>query len=223
MDIGRSFTFITEDEDWLRKVLIGGLISLIPIVGQLYMTGYFLQVIKNTIEGREVPLPEVTEDFGQKLLKGLLATLIGLILFLPVIIVASVSGVGSALLGSAFESSNAADAAGTAMALWGVCLGCVTLVLGLAISLFMPFALGKYAETEQFGDAFKFGEQFELLKANLGPTIIAILISIVAGIAAGIAGSILCGIGFFFTGFYAQLVTAFLYGTVYRQAKAQAL
>lgn len=223
MDIGRSFTFITEDEDWLRKVLIGGLISLIPIVGQFYLAGYALQVIKNTIEGREVPLPEVTEDFGEKLLKGLLSVIIGFILFLPVIILGSISGIGSALLGGAFVDTEAAEAAGTIMTLWGVCFGCVTLVLGLAISLFVPFALGKYAETEQFGDAFKFGELFGLLKANFGSTIIAILISVVAGIAAGIAGSILCGIGFFFTGFYAQLVTAFLYGTVYRQAKAQAL
>jgi hypothetical protein len=220
MDIGRSFTFITEDEDWLRKVLIGGLISLIPIVGQLYMAGYVIQVIKNTIEGREVPLPEVTEDFGEKLLKGLMSVLIAMIYFIPVMIVGGISGVGSALLSSAAADTDAAEAIGSVMALWGICSGCVSFVLGLAISLLLPFAWGKYAETAQFGDAFKFGELFALLKANLGPTIIAILVSTAAGIIAGIAGTILCGIGFFFTGFFAQLVTAFLYGTVYREAKA---
>ena len=119
MDIGRSFTFITEDEDWLRKVLIGGLISLIPIVGQLYMAGYVIQVIRNTIEGREVPLPEVTEDFGEKLLKGLMAMLIAVIYFIPVIIVASISGVGSALLSSAVADTEAAETVGSVMALWG--------------------------------------------------------------------------------------------------------
>ena len=222
MDIGRSFTFVTEDEDWLRKVLIGGLISLIPIVGQLYLVGYALQVIKNTIEGRPVPLPEVTEDFGDKLLKGLLVLIIGFVLFLPVIIAGSISGIGSAILGSLAETQ-AAETAGILMTLWGVCFGCVTFLLSLAISLLLPFALGKYAETEQFGDAFKLGELFDLLKANLGPAIIAILVSAAAGIAAGIVGSILCGIGFFFTGFYAQLISAFLYGSVYREAKAKAL
>lgn len=223
MDIGRSFTFVTEDEDWLRKVLIGGLISLIPIVGQLYMAGYALQVIKNTIEGRAVPLPEVTEDFGEKLLKGLLAVLIAIILFLPVIIVGSISGIGSAILGGAFADTQAAETAGTLMALWGTCFGCVTFVLSLAISLLLPFAWGKYAESGQFGDAFKLGELFSMLKNNLGPAIIAILVSAAAGIVAGIAGTILCGIGFFFTGFYAQLITAFLYGSVYREAKTKAL
>jgi hypothetical protein len=223
MDIGRAFTFITEEEDWWRKVLIGGLISLIPIVGQLYLTGYVTQVLKNTIEGRELPLPEVTEDFGDKLLKGLMVVIIAFILFLPVIIVGSISGVGSALLGGAFADSDAAEAAGAVMAFWGICFGCVTMVLGIAISLLLPFAWGKYAESGQFGDAFKFGELFGMLKANLGSTVIAILLSTAAGIVAGIAGSILCGIGFFFTGFYAQLVTAFLYGSVYREAKTKTL
>jgi hypothetical protein len=218
MDIGRSFTYVTEDQDWLQKVLIGALISLIPIVGQLYMAGYALQVIKHTIEGREVPLPGVTEDFGDKLLKGLLALIIIFIYFLPVTIVGSISGGGAALFSNAFEDP---DAAGTVVAIWSSCFGCVSLVLALLIGLFVPFAWSKYAESGQFGDAFKFGEILSLLKANLGPAIIVILVSAAAGIAAGIVGAILCGIGFFFTGFYAQLVTAFLYGSLYREAKAK--
>ena len=63
MDIGRSFTFITEDKEWWQKVLLGGLLSLIPIVGQFYAVGYSIQVLKATIEGREIPLPE-TVLFG---------------------------------------------------------------------------------------------------------------------------------------------------------------
>jgi hypothetical protein len=94
-------------------------------------------------------------------------------------------------------------------------------VLAILIGLFIPFAWGRYAESGQFGAAFKFGEIFKQLKDNLGPTFIAILLSAAVGIAAGIVGSILCGIGLIFTGFYAQLVTAFLYGSLYRQAKAK--
>jgi hypothetical protein len=220
MDIGRSFTFITEDEDWLQKVLIGGLISLIPIVGQFYMVGYAIQVIKATIEGREIPLPEVIEDFGEKLLKGLLASIIVFLYLLPVIIVGSISGGGAAVLSEAVADRDTADAVAI---IWSSCLGCISLVLAILISLFIPFAWSKYAESGHFGDAFKFGDILRMLKANIGQTIIAILLSAAAGIAAGIVGALLCGIGFFFTGFYAQLVTAFLYGSVYRQAKAKSL
>jgi hypothetical protein len=220
MDIGRSFTFVTEDKDWLPKVLIGGLISLIPVVGQLYLVGYALQVLKNTIEGREIPLPEVTEEFGGKLLKGLLVLIILFIYFLPVTIVGSISGGGAAFLSNALDDP---DAGGVIAAIWSSCFGCVSLVLAILIGLLVPFGLSKYAESEQFGDAFKFGEAFGLLKDNLGPAIICLLVTLAAGIAASIIGSILCGIGLFLTGFYAQLVTAFLYGSLYRQAQAKAV
>jgi hypothetical protein len=220
MDVGRSFTFITEEEDWWQKVLIGGLISLIPIVGQFYMVGYAIQVIKNTIEGRELPLPEVTEDFGGKLLRGLLASIILFVYFLPVIIIGSISGGGAAVIGNAFDDP---DAAGIVATIWTSCFGCLTLVLGILIGLLVPFGWSKYAASGKLGDAFKFSEIFGLLRDNLGPAFVCLLISAAAGIAAGIVGSILCGIGFFFTGFYAQLVTAFLYGTLYRESVAKAV
>ena len=37
MDIGRSFSYILEDEEWWKKILIGGLLTLIPV-----FTFYFL-------------------------------------------------------------------------------------------------------------------------------------------------------------------------------------
>jgi hypothetical protein len=220
MDIGRSFTFITEDEDWLPKILLGGLISLIPFVGQFYAVGYAIQVLKATIEGREIPLPGVTDEFGDKLLKGLLASLIIFIYFLPVIIVGSISGGGAAILS---DASADPEAGSIFAAIWSSCFGCVSLVLAILIGLFVPFAWSRYAESDQFGAAFKFGEILGQVRDNLGPTVIALLLSAAVGIAAGIVGSILCGIGLIFTGFYAQLVTAFLYGSLYRQARAKAV
>jgi hypothetical protein len=220
MDIGRSFTFITEDKEWWQKILLGGLLSLIPIVGQFYAVGYAIQVLKATIEGREIPLPGVTDEFGDKLLKGLLASLIVLIYMLPVIVIGSISGGGAAILS---ESSADPDVAGMIAAIWSSCFGCVSLVLAILIGLFIPFAWGRYAESGEFGAAFKFGEIFGQVKDNLGPTFIVLLLSAAAGIASAIVGSILCGIGLIFTGFYAQLVTAFLYGSLYRQAKAKAV
>ena len=63
MDIGRSFTYVLDDDEWWKKVLLGGLLSLIPIVGPLYAIGYVLEVISNVIGGRETPLPEAVENF----------------------------------------------------------------------------------------------------------------------------------------------------------------
>jgi len=44
MDIGKTFTYVFEDEDWVKKVLIGGVINLIPIVGFFFTAGYMLEM-----------------------------------------------------------------------------------------------------------------------------------------------------------------------------------
>ena len=220
MDIGRSFSYVTEDQDWVKKILLGGLISLIPFVGQIYLMGYVVEALRNVIAGRDVPLPEVTEDFGGKLLRGLLLSVITLIYFLPLIIVSTCSGIGSSVLPAVMQES---DASGVAITSWGVCFGCISLILGILAGLHLPFVWSKYAETGEFGEAFKLGEIFEMLKSNIGQTIIVALISGVAGTIALLVGFVACGIGLIFTTFYAQLVTAFLYGSLYRRAKGTAL
>ncbi|MBN1581773.1 MAG: DUF4013 domain-containing protein [Anaerolineae bacterium] len=220
MDVGRSFTYITEDEEWWKKVLIGGLLSLIPIVGPFYMMGYVLQVIQNVMAKQETPLPEVLEDFGGKLVKGLMLTIIVLIYVLPIIIISACAGAGGGVFPGIIDDP---DTAGIAAIVWGSCFGCLSLLFGIAISLLMPFVWARYAETGQFGDAFQLGKIFAMLKDNIGPAFIVMLVSILASFAASLVGSLLCGVGIVFTAFYAQLVMAFLYGSLYNKAKTAVL
>jgi hypothetical protein len=220
MDYARSLSYILEDQEWWQKLLILGLLSLIPIVGPIYVAGYVVQVLKDVIEGREVPLPDAVDEFGARLVNGLLLSIITVIYMLPVIIVACVSGGGSALL---VNATGDPDSASIASSIWASCLGCLSFVLGILISLLLPFAWSKFAENGQFGDAFKLGQVFGAVRDNLGPTIIVILISWLVSLAAGLVGLLLCIIGTIFTTVYAQLVTAFLYGALYRQSKEKAL
>jgi uncharacterized membrane protein len=220
MDLARSFSYVTEDQEWWKKILLGGVISLIPIVGQIYLMGYALEALKNIIAGREVPLPEVTEDFGGKLLNGLLLSVIVFIYYLPVTVIGSASGIGSAIISGAVDDP---DAVGAITGVWSACFGCISLIVGIAVGLLMPFVWSKYAETGQFEDAFKFGEIFQMLKNNLGDTFIVLIVNGVAGVLAFFIGVVFCLFGLLFTMFYVQLVTVFLYGALYRQAKAAAI
>ena len=49
MDIGKAFGFVFEDEEWVSKVLIGGLIFLIPLIGQFAVIGYSFKVAQNVM------------------------------------------------------------------------------------------------------------------------------------------------------------------------------
>jgi hypothetical protein len=216
MDIGRSFSYIVEDEEWWKKVLIGGLLTLIPVIGPFYGLGYMLEALRNVIHGRELPLPEALDDFGEKLVQGLLATVIMFIYALPLIIIFACAGGGSAAFTENIRDSDTANLVGT---VWASCFGCLGTVLSIAIGLLAPFVLATYAETGEFGAALKVGTMFRMMWANIGPAFIVLLVVALAGLLASIAGTILCGIGLFATSFYAQLVTAFLYGTLYLRAK----
>jgi len=223
MDIGRSFTYITEDQDWIKKVLLGGVITLIPVVGPLFAFGYVLEAMKNVIAGREVPLPEIS-DFGSKMIEGLKVWVISFIYALPLILFAVCAQTGNLTpIMAEYVSRDVLDVLTTVSIGVSVCCGCLLLLYAILMGLIMPFAWGKYLEAGEFGAAFRLSEIFDMLKHNIGPALVVLLISALAFFVAEIAGVIVCGIGLIFTVFYAQLVMAFLYGALYRQAKAPAV
>ncbi len=81
MDYGKAFTFVFEDKKWVTKVLIGGILSLIPIVN-LIVIGYGLKALKNVAEGAAEPLPE-WDDFADYFVQGLMSALGGLVWAIP--------------------------------------------------------------------------------------------------------------------------------------------
>jgi hypothetical protein len=213
MDIGRSFTYMFEDQDWLKKILIGGVVNLIPIVN-FASTGYFIEAIRNTSEGRELPLPE-WDDFGGKFVKGLMTAIAGFIYALPIMIVVGIVFGLTAVIAGSLEN-DAAEIVATICPLIGNCLSFVYLIL---FTLIFPAAIIQYALTGQFGAFFRFGDIMAMIKANVGGYIIALLVALVAGLIAQIVGGIACGIGIFFTLMWAMLVGANLFGNLVREVQ----
>jgi hypothetical protein len=220
MDVGRSFTYITEDQDWIKKVLLGGVIMLIPIAGPFFVFGYVLAVMKNVMAGQETPLPEL-DDFGGKIIEGLKGWVIAIVYMLPMIlfIICGQSGTLAPVLAENMDPDFAGILATVAMIV-SLCCACLAILYAVVAGLILPFAWGKYLETGELGAAFQFAELWEMLKNNIGPAFIVLLVSWLALFVAQLVGMILCVVGMLFTMFYAQLVMAFLYGALYRQAKA---
>jgi len=213
MDIGKSFTYMFEDQDWLKKILIGGVVNLIPIVN-FASTGYFIEAIRNTAEGRELPLPE-WDDFGGKFVKGLMAAIAGFLYALPIMLVMGVIfGVTAVIAGSL--DSDAAETVSTICPLIGNCLSFVYMIL---VMLILPAGVIQYTLTEQFGAFFRFGDMIAFIKANIGGYIIALLVAMVASLIAEMVGVIACIIGLFFTLMWAYLVSANLFGNLAREAQ----
>ncbi len=212
MDWGKSFTYVFDDQDWVSKVLIGGILSLIPVVN-LVVVGYALKALKNVAEGAERPLP-AWDDFGGYFVKGLVSALGAMVWALPIIITGLVGGIISAVTGYGSAETTRVSTA-TALCIWS--LSCVSGIWGLFLSLVLPAAITEYAIHGNFGAFFRFGDIFNFIKANIGNYIIAILLAWVAQFVAGF-GVILCIIGVIVTEFWATLVGSHLLGQVRRNA-----
>jgi len=212
MDIGKAFTYVFEDEDWVKKVLIGGVVNIIPIVGLFFTAGYMLETIKNVMEGRPLPLPE-WDDWGGKFMKGLMAAIIGLVYTLPVIVLTL------CFTGVIVVTGQNEDTANAVVSIAMSCIQCVNLLYVLAVMVVSPAILSKYAEAWELGAAFRFGEIFSLIKDNIGTYLLVLVITLLAGIIGNLGG-IACGVGALFTMFYAMLVNGYAYGEAYRTVSA---
>lgn len=217
MDIGKAFTYVFDDENWLTKILLGGLFSLLSLtlIGIPFVLGYMVEAVKNVMDGVPSPLPE-WDNLGEKFVKGLMLALLLLIYQIPNVLLQCVPS------GAAIALAQAADpeTAENVMLVINSCQGCFSIVWGLLVAAITPAVFIKYALTEDFMIGFRFGELFDVIKADVGSYIIAILLTWVAGIVAFIVGLIGLCIGVFFTGFWSRLVQAHLYGQLYRSISA---
>ncbi len=220
MDLGKAFSFAFDDPDWIKKVLLGGVISLVPILN-FAATGYSLEVTRRVLNNDPRPLPE-WDDIGGKLVKGLLYTVVAFVYALPILLLACLMQGGILLLGGAASSSsgNASDATGGAVAAISVCFGCLMLIYGVFMGIVLPAAIGNLAAKDQLGAAFHFGDIIKLAQKNIGVYVMVLVITVLAGLIASIVGSVACGIGILFTGFWSLLVIGHATGQAYREASA---
>jgi len=57
MDLFQGFLYVTKDPKWISKMLIGALITSVPLSGAI-TNGYQLQTIRNLVNEQAYPLPE---------------------------------------------------------------------------------------------------------------------------------------------------------------------
>jgi hypothetical protein len=208
MDYGKAVKYMFDDKDWLKKILIGGVLNIIPVVNFIPV-GYGLRTLKAVGEGRDTPLPE-WDDWGGDFMKGLLVAVAGLVYAIPIIVLAILSAIVTAIATSG--SSGSSETAGGIATLCLSGITCLNVLWGIAMALFLPSAILKFVKAGEFGAFFRFGEIWDFIKSNLGDYIVALLVAWLAAVVASVVGSIACGIGVLFTGFWATLVAANLFG-----------
>ncbi len=201
MDIGKSFNYVFEDEKWIEKVLIGGLVSLIPLLGVFLVYGYVIELVRNVRRREPAPLPE-WDRWGDKLADGFKIFIIMLAWSIPLIILAFIAFMPLTVAGDS-------DGGGL-LSVIGLCFSCFLFLYMIVLFFASPGIIINYAESGDIAAGFQVGKILDFAKAHIGEIIIYVIVAWLVGLVASLVGMLLCGIGLLFTSFWAMLVEGHL-------------
>ncbi len=222
MKIERSFTFAFKGPGSAKKLLLGGVFSLLffTVFFAFVVVGYTMAVLCNALEGRDAKLPEWT-DLGARFNEGVQPVLVMLAYCSPIVILFIVEIQLAAL--STFI---------------GEFLLPVLAIIGLVVSVLLPLALIRCVVNGSIKAAFELSKIFSFIKENPGTYFTAWGLSIAVTTAASLAsiavllgavglqlavggpasylGGIITLIVFCFTYFIANIIVVHLYAQAYR-------
>lgn len=190
MDVSTAVTFVRDDQRWASKLLIAAVLIffsflLIPIP---FVVGYSLAVSRRVMNGDPEPLPE-WDDWGKLFMDGLYVMIAQFVYTLPFWILACI-GFGATIgFGSLGNLSEDAAAAGV-LATFGV-IGCLVLLLWIALVFITPAIYIQYVRTNDIGACFRFGEVFGIARDYIGDILITVVFALVASFVISIVTGIL--------------------------------
>ncbi len=203
--IADGFIWPVRDPDWLVKILIIGLIHLIPIVGAINGLGWMLATLDRLRAGEDRMAPANFSYLGRgvrlfvvQLGYGVSVAILTGLFYIPGVLLALQSGHGQAntvLIGLSVFLSVLSFAVAT---------------IGTLSLTFLTPSLVLATDQGGFAGGFNVSGVLRRARANLSNTLIAGLMLIAAGLISSL-GSIVCLIGVVFTAAYALAVQAWIF------------
>ena len=199
MDYAKSFTFVFDDKDWLRKLGMASLVLFVSMLllvlpGILFIMGYQVTVARNVYNGQEHPLPD-PENFGEIFREGLSFFSVAMVYFLPLWLVMCVFVGLIAATGGAAESGS--DALGATLGVFSMLVYCLYFILIIGLGLLLQAAMVQYVRKGTFSACMKFGKVWQLLKNNIADYLLIMVATIaaqvIAQLALGISAITICG------------------------------
>ncbi len=227
MDFTRALTYPFDDPDWLKKLGIGVLLTvggailsfllLIPtiVVGILF-AGWQLEIMKRVRNNDPMPLPG-WDDFSGLLKQGFTLFLAGVVYQIPTIIYACViSAIWLLPALSGGDEDAAAALAGTAGFI-AICCSCIIVLYAIAAAVVYWGGMVRFVDRPELNTFFQVGENFAIVRDNLGDFGMALLYFILAGAIVSVASSVTFGLA----GLVSQVFITYFGGHILGQLAAK--
>lgn len=199
-----------ERDDWLRTVLIGGLLTVLSVLvlPWFLLQGYYVRVLNGVTNGD--PEPPGFTDWVDLLVDGVKLFLLNALVTIAILalqaVVAMASGTGSLLA----ERPPGAGAGMTGDAL-GLSAVLAVLAAIVAVSYVVPAMFANFAREDSLAAAFDVSTVLSgaLTREFLIAWVLSVAVGVVLGFVATLLSLLLVGI---FGLFYVQIVTYYLFG-----------
>ena len=187
MDVGQSFRYVFDDKKWVSKLLIGLLVSIVPILNFAW-NGYLVRLLNRVSAREEEPLPE-WDEFGDKWVKGLILFVVGLIYAIPVVILVIIAAMGGVAVGT--STGDVQDIVGGIFAGVGILFTCLISLYLLGLTFYMPAVYIHFSRKEDFGACFEIGKIIDLIRENIGEYLTAWVVTVLFGLVLGVVAAVL--------------------------------
>lgn len=199
MDFAKALTYPFDDDDWLAKlgiaaaivaggVLLGFLLLIPTIIMALVLAGWRLQIIQNVKNEVATPLPNISDDFGGFLRRGVPLLVAGIGYAAPIILLSCVLIVAQfGILGGAGAlGENGGGALASLIPILSICFSCLSFIYVIVAYFVYLGGLIRFVDDEQLGTFFQIGDNIALVRENIGDFGQAILWIIVGGFIGGL-------------------------------------
>lgn len=190
IDLGKAFTHVFEDPDWVTKALLGAAITIVPILN-FATAGYEVQVVRNASKGEPRPMP-TWDDIGGLFTAGLPLALARIAVALPATIVILIAA-GSIFMVPFFaafvvpdlDSAEGERTMVMVMGFWFL-LFFGGLVIGSAFSFIVGFLFpamtANFVRRGTFASCFEVREIFDFVRRNSANYVMVWLAGVLVGL-----------------------------------------
>jgi len=202
--VGDAFVWPFRDPEWVNKILIMGLIQLIPFVGAINGLGWMLAALHRLRAGEERLPPANFDHLG----RGFRLFVVYLVYYGSVAVIGTVLYVpGTVIL--AQQGKDSSNPLLVAVGLGLLLLAFSVITLGALLMTFLTPSVVLAFDGGGIPGGLRLGDVLRRARFSLTNTLIAGLMLIAAGLV-GQLGSIACFIGVVFTSVYALAMQAWI-------------
>lgn len=176
---------IKQSEGWFGKMFLLGLLSLIPIFGQVVLFGYAYGWLRDIAWGVETPLPPriFGNEDGQLYRRGLIVFVINTVFCL--IAPGVVEGVFSVMAGRGLDTVSGAVFGGTGHVLSGNISGLFSLLILVIASLFYLVAAARASIYGRLGPGFQLSRLWAMMRHDTKGLVRVVCVGVVLTVCMG--------------------------------------